>query len=104
MNRPSCCEVPPPLISNRVTDPRASSRQWPWRPLGVLAILAIIAPLTQAQPPNRGRAIDEGVRSLRDIPYEADGHDRQKLDLNLPKDARRRSEPLPVVLWVHDGG
>ena len=37
----------------------------------------------------------------RDLAYVEGGHERQKLDLYLPKDARG---PLPLILWVHGGG
>ena len=42
-----------------------------------------------------------GVRWLRDLKYVPGGHQRQKLDLYLPKKA---SGPLPVIVWVHGGG
>ncbi|RMF44499.1 MAG: alpha/beta hydrolase [Planctomycetota bacterium] len=53
---------------------------------------------------DRRQDVREEVVVLRDIPYVAGGHDRQKLDLYLPRDAQTKTEPLPVVLWVHGGG
>lgn len=40
-------------------------------------------------------------RSLRDLEYIPDGHERHKLDLHLtaPSDT-----PLPLIIWVHGGG
>jgi arylformamidase len=36
----------------------------------------------------------------KDIPYVANGHERQVLDVYAPKDAKG----LPVVVWIHGGG
>jgi acetyl esterase/lipase len=44
--------------------------------------------------------LPEGVKVLRDLEYVKDGHERQKLDLYLPKKA---DKPLPVVVWIHGG-
>ncbi len=41
-----------------------------------------------------------GMLIFRDVPYVKDGHERQKLDLYLPKN----DKPLPVVVWIHGGG
>ncbi len=41
-----------------------------------------------------------GVQCLKDLPYVADGHERQRLDLYLPE---KIDHPLPVVVWVHGG-
>ena len=41
-----------------------------------------------------------GMKLVKDLPYIADGHDRNKLDLYLPEKA---DGPLPVVLYVHGG-
>lgn len=47
-------------------------------------------------PPAR---LPEGTRVLRDLEYVPGGHERQKLDLYLPKNAMA----LPLVVWVHGG-
>jgi acetyl esterase/lipase len=36
----------------------------------------------------------------RDLSYVQDGHERQRLDLYLPKDAE---VSLPVIVWIHGG-
>lgn len=43
--------------------------------------------------------IPKGTTVFRDLPYVANGHERQKLDLYLPK----RIEKLPLIIWVHGG-
>jgi acetyl esterase/lipase len=39
-------------------------------------------------------------RESRDIPYADPAHERQKLDIYAPADAK----DLPVVFWIHGGG
>lgn len=51
---------------------------------------------------NRRSLIPENVRALRDIVYVEGGHERQKLDLYLPRE--ETDAPRPVVLWIHGGG
>lgn len=74
------------------------------RPLLVLLFVAVISTSAFAQPqrrqPNRGSRVPEGVQAHRNIAYIEDGHDRQKLDLFVPKS----EQPLPVIIWVHGGG
>ncbi|MDO8545713.1 MAG: alpha/beta hydrolase [Opitutaceae bacterium] len=41
-----------------------------------------------------------GVTVRRDITYVKGGHERQKLDLYLPANAK----DLPLVVWIHGGG
>ncbi|MBA7675102.1 hypothetical protein ES703_83331 [subsurface metagenome] len=46
------------------------------------------------------------VRILRDLEYVPGGHQHNKLDLYLPKQAARQgktSGPLPLIVWVHGG-
>ncbi|MEM7029435.1 MAG: alpha/beta hydrolase [Chloroflexota bacterium] len=40
-----------------------------------------------------------GVKAHRDLPYVPQGHERQKLDLYLPKGG----EHCPLIIWVHGG-
>ncbi len=42
-----------------------------------------------------------GVRTLKDIAYVPEGHERQKLDLYLPP--AEPNAPLPLIVWVHGG-
>jgi acetyl esterase/lipase len=45
-------------------------------------------------------AAPDGVKVIRDLPYVENGHQRNKLDLYLPENAK---QPLPVVIWIHGG-
>ena len=40
------------------------------------------------------------AKTLRDVPYVAGGHERQKLDLYLPATGAKR----PLLVWIHGGG
>ena len=64
----------------------------------LFAIIATMVFAQQGRQPQRGR-VPEGVTALRDIPYVTDGHERQKLDLYLPKTENK----LPLIIWVHGG-
>ena len=69
----------------------------------VLATVLTWAGSTQsAEQPKKPRAsnLPEGVRVLCDIPYVANGHERNRLDLYLPEKVAR---PLPIIVWVHGG-
>ncbi len=60
-------------------------------------------PLVHAQLPPPLRRLPDDVREMevrRDIAYVPEGHPRQRLDLYLPKNARR---PLPLIVWIHGG-
>jgi len=39
-----------------------------------------------------------------DLTYVQGGHERQKLDLYLPKSRKPGDKPVPVILWIHGGG
>ena len=43
--------------------------------------------------------VPEGTTVYRDLPYVAGGHERQKLDLYLP----RKAGQMPLIIWVHGG-
>jgi acetyl esterase/lipase len=62
----------------------------------VLALLTFVSSAI-AQP---RAAATNGAKVLRDLPYVENGHQRNKLDLYLPQDAKG---PLPVVVWIHGG-
>lgn len=44
-----------------------------------------------------------GAKTLKDIAYIENGHERQKLDLFLPA-GYDKVKSLPLVIWVHGGG
>jgi acetyl esterase/lipase len=52
----------------------------------------------QAREPN----VPEAANILRDLAYVPDGHERQKLDLYLPRQ-KEGAGPLPLIVWVHGG-
>jgi acetyl esterase/lipase len=56
------------------------------------------APPPKAELRRRPSPIPEGCKVLRDLSYGP--HDRNKLDLYVPKS----DAPLPLVIWVHGGG
>ena len=49
----------------------------------------------QSEPPK----LPEGVTVHRDMAYVTKGHERQKLDLYLPKDGAN----LPLIITIHGG-
>lgn len=54
---------------------------------------------TSPNRPRTPRGLD-GVSVSRDLAYNENGHDRQRLDLYVPES----SEPLPLIIWIHGGG
>jgi acetyl esterase/lipase len=67
----------------------------------ILALAALMAPAQQPQrqnPPAPPQA-PEGATVQRELPYVTNGHERQKLDLYLPKEGSN----LPLIIWVHGG-
>jgi acetyl esterase/lipase len=62
----------------------------------VLTLLAATV-LAAGQSPQSG--IPEGTMIQRNIAYVTNGHERQKLDLYVPK----TDKPLPLIIWVHGG-
>jgi acetyl esterase/lipase len=73
-------------------------------------VLALLLPVfvADAQPAEKKTPgaipqprVPAGVVAHRDLAYVAGGHERQKLDLYLPREARG---PRPVIVWVHGGG
>ncbi|MBM3837629.1 MAG: alpha/beta hydrolase [Verrucomicrobia bacterium] len=53
----------------------------------------------QGRPTPTQPALPDGARTFRDLEYVPGGHERQKLDLYLPKEGRQ----LPLLVWVHGG-
>ena len=54
------------------------------------------------QPTSRRPTVPEGTRILRDLAYIPSGHERQKLDLYLPRQ-NDNDGPLPMIVWIHGG-
>ncbi len=50
---------------------------------------------------NQRNRLPEGVTAHRDLEYVAGGHERQRLDLYLPREAK--DGPVPLVVWIHGG-
>jgi len=63
-------------------------------------LISLCAGVLAQQPATRARALAADTRTLRDLSYVANGHERQKLDLFLPSGA---TNPLPLIIWVHGG-
>jgi acetyl esterase/lipase len=62
----------------------------------------VLAQTPQFVPRNRQQPMTPpNVTAHRDIPYVENGHERQRLDLFLPAEAKG---PLPVIVWIHGGG
>jgi acetyl esterase/lipase len=63
-------------------------------------ILAIISVAIAQQPQlSTSFQMPEGTIVHRDLSYVTDWHQRQKLDLYLPKAEKR----LPLIIWIHGG-
>ena len=75
------------------------------KPITIFAstIFAMISSFTFAQQPGQSSPpsaqLPEGAIVHRDLPYVTNGHERQKLDLYLPKDGTN----LPLIIRVHGG-
>ena len=68
--------------------------------LFTLACLAAFASAALAQPSApRSASLPEGAIAHRDLAYVPNGHERQKLDLYLPKNGTN----LPVIINIHGG-
>ena len=65
----------------------------------VFLTLGLLIPVSiAAGQPGAGR-LPEGATVHRDLEYVTDGHERQKLDLYLPKDGK----DLPLIINIHGG-
>lgn len=51
---------------------------------------------------NNQAKIPDNVRAQQHVPYVTDGHERQKLDIYIPK--TESNQPRPLVVWIHGGG
>jgi len=71
------------------------------RVLVVMAVLQATTLVAQGQPASRPPDLSQ-MTVLRDIEYVPGGHERQKLDLYLPKEADP-SGKRPLLVWIHGG-
>ncbi len=65
--------------------------------IGLVACLVLLNTQSFGQPP--APALPEGAVVHRNLAYVPDGHERQKLDLYLPRDG----EHLPLIIHIHGG-
>jgi len=68
----------------------------------VVAIVSGMASMTPAGQPQPGQPDLSRMTVLRGIAYVPGGHERQKLDLYLPKEADP-SGKRPLIVWIHGG-
>lgn len=71
------------------------SRIW----LGGVVCLLVWSIGLQAQTPEKAK-LPKGVKATYDLEYVPKGHERNKLDIYEPEDAKGA---LPLVVWVHGG-
>jgi acetyl esterase/lipase len=67
--------------------------------LSILALATLTGLPALAQAPKKAPAPTPGVEAKRNLIYVPDGHERQALDLYVPKSER----PVPLVVWIHGG-
>jgi acetyl esterase/lipase len=67
-----------------------------------ISLLTTSAALAQMPGGGVGRGpnpLPAGIKAERDIPYVANGHRNQVLDLFLPE--QPSGKPLPLMIWIH---
>jgi acetyl esterase/lipase len=73
------------------------------KPQAIIATIIIafisLGAFAQERGQTEAARASEGVIVHRDLSYVAGGHERQKLDLYLPKGEKK----LPLIIWVHGG-
>lgn len=84
-----------------------AERGWARRPGGlvwmsVAAILLSGVIAAGVQRPREAGREPAGYDVLRDLAYVTEGHERQKLDLYVPKETQTRTS-RPLIVWVHGG-
>jgi acetyl esterase/lipase len=86
--------------SHRLTQPRAktmtTNRQIA---IGLLAAVLSLGAVAQPAGESRQPRVPEGAIAYRDLTYVSNGHERQKLDLYLPRDGTN----LPLIINIHGG-
>ena len=65
----------------------------------ILPLTCLLAGLAVAGAQSASPRLPEGAISHRDLAYVPDGHERQKLDLYVPKDGTN----LPLIINIHGG-
>jgi acetyl esterase/lipase len=67
----------------------------------LMSSAVLLAPAAQQPPPKQPQQprAPEGVQVHKDLAYVPEGHERQKLNLYVPKS----DKPLPLVIWIHGG-
>jgi acetyl esterase/lipase len=80
------------------------NRSFPLRRASIVALFALlyISPSARAQRDAAPGRIDETIEVHLDIAYADTDHERQRLDLYLPK-VRKTDQPLPVIAFIHGG-
>ena len=71
------------------------------RIMAAFVVLTLLAPVSVLAQRPSGADMSK-VSVLRDIEYVPDGHERQKLDLYLPREASKDTN-RPLIVWVHGG-
>ena len=67
--------------------------------LALLSVLTCAVAFGQPGPRNAPK-LPEGTKSLRNVAYVTNGHERHKLDLFIPAGT---TNALPLIIWVHGG-
>jgi len=67
--------------------------------ISIMLALVLSVGIAQQQRQPAPPRVPEGTIVHRELPYVTDGHERQKLDLYLPKTDMK----LPLIIWVHGG-
>jgi acetyl esterase/lipase len=80
----------------RRNDEMGKQRMW-------MSLIIGMAGMTAGAQPGQTGGVDlSKINVLRDLEYVPGGHERQKLDLYLPKEADPNG-PRPLLVWVHGG-
>ncbi len=72
------------------------------KPILIAAMLAgflLSPPIDAPGQTDASSSLPEGTRVLRDLDYVPNGHERQKLDIYLPRDGK----DLPLIINIHGG-
>ena len=84
------------MISNFFPEPGKWKVNMKFLTITIVTVMTAAAGTAQEARPQR---MPEGTIVHRDIAYVTGGHERQKLDLYLPKSEKK----VPLIIWVHGG-